>query len=422
MPGFRQLARNRDFTLLWTGQTVSALGTTISIFSFPLVGFALSGSTLVAASAEALYSLGMVATLLPAGAMADRVDQKRLMQVSSGLGAALFGSLVVAGASGALTVPHLLVVALGCGVVGGVFAPAEAAALPRVVPAEDLPTALSQNQARDGIASLLGGPVGGALYAVGRWAPFGADAASYLLCWVLVRRLRTPLGPASTGPVRLRTQIAEGVRTTWAVPFFRVVLLWAPLVNLTLNAIAFLTVLRLIRAGQPPVAIGLVEAAFGVSALVGSVAAPWLIARVPTGLFSVAIGWSFVPLSVPLALWTSPAVVAAVLVLGFFFVPSGNAGLGAYRVAITPPELLGRVQSAMQFVSRLTMPLSSVLAGALLTALGGRDAMLTLGALTGLVALIPTLSASVRAVPRPADWPQGGADRSVTVTVAKVSP
>lgn len=406
MPGFRQLARNRDFTLLWTGQTLSSLGTTVSIFSFPLVGYALTGSTLVAASAEALYSLGMVATLLPAGAFADRVDQKRLMQVSSGLGVVLFGSLALAGALGALAVAHLLLVALGCGVVGGVFLPAEAAALPRVVPAQDLPTALSQNQARDGIASLLGGPLGGALYALARWVPFGADAASYLLCWVLVGRLRTPLGPVSTGPVRLRAQISEGVRTTWSVPFFRVLLVWAPLVNLTLNAVAFLTVLRLIRAGQPPVAIGLVEAAFGASAVLGSLAAPWLIARVPTGLFSVAIGWSFVPLSLPLALWPSPGVAATVLVLGFFFVPAGNAGLGAYRVAITPPELLGRVQSAMQFVSRLTMPLSSVLAGALLTTLGGRDAMLTLGALTGLVALIPTLSASVRSVPRPADWPR----------------
>jgi hypothetical protein len=200
--------------------------------------------------------------------------------------------------------------------------------------------------------------------------------------------------------------IGAGVQATWRVPFFRVLLLWAPLVNLTLNAVAFLTVLRLIRAGQPPVVIGLVEAAFGLSALVGSFAAPWLIERVPTGMFSVAIGWSFVPMAVPLALWPSPAVVATVLVLGFFFVPAGNAGLGAYRVAITPPELLGRVQSAMQFVSRLTMPLSSVLAGALLTALGGRDAMLTLGALTALVALIPTLSRTVRSVPRPAEWPR----------------
>lgn len=404
MPGFRDLARNRDFTLLWTGQTISGLGTTISLFSFPLVGYALSGSTLVAAAAEALFSLGMIAALLPAGALADRVNQRTMMRASSALGALLFGSLAVAGMLQALTVPHLLVVALGCGVVGGIFTPAEAAAIPRVVAPADLPTAMSQNQAREAIASLLGGPIGGALFAVARWLPFAADAISYAACWILVGGLRTPLGPVSTRRGRMWADISEGLRTTWTVPLFRILLIWAPLVNLTLNAVVFLTILRLIRAGEPPVAIGLVEAGIGVSALVGSVAAPWLIERVPTGMFSVAIGWSFVPLSLPLAMWNHPAVAVAALGIGFFFVPAGNAGVGAYRVAMTPPELLGRVQSAMQFVSRLTMPLSPVLAGALITTMGGRDAMLVLGALTGAVALIPTLSRAVRAVPRPAAW------------------
>jgi MFS family permease len=404
MPGFRELSRNRDFTLLWTGQTISGLGTTISLFSFPLVGYALSGSTLVAAAAEALFSLGMVATLLPAGAIADRVNQRTMMRASSALGAALFSSLAVAGVLHVLTVPHLLVVALGCGVVGGIFTPAEAAAVPRVVAPPDLPTAMSQNQAREAIASLLGGPVGGALFAIARWLPFAADAVSYAACWLLVGRLRTPLDPVSSERTRLRADIAEGLRTTWRVPLFRVLLVWAPLVNLTLNAVVFLTILRLIRAGESSVTIGLVEAGIGVSALTGSVAAPWLIERVPTGMFSVAIGWSFVPLSIPLAMWNRPVIAVLALGVGFFFIPAGNAGVGAYRVAMTPPELLGRVQSAMQFVSRLTMPLSSVLAGALITTMGGRDAMLILGALTGLVALIPTLSRAVRSVPRPAAW------------------
>jgi MFS family permease len=106
----------------------------------------------------------------------------------------------------------------------------------------------------------------------------------------------------------------------------------------------------------------------------------------------------------PMAFWSTPLVIAAALGVILLLNPAGNAGSSSYRMAITPPELIGRVQSAMQFTSMVTMPLAPVLAGALLGWLGGRDAMIALTVLTALVALIPTLARSVRSVPRPSEW------------------
>jgi hypothetical protein len=74
-------------------------------------------------------------------------------------------------------------------------------------------------------------------------------------------------------------------------------------------------------------------------------------------------------------------------------------------MSITPPELVGRVQSVGQFLGWSTLPLAPVLGGALLAALGGPTAMAVLTVLCALVAFIPTLSRTVRSVPRPADWP-----------------
>ena len=71
---------------------------------------------------------------------------------------------------------------------------------------------------------------------------------------------------------------------------------------------------------------------------------------------------------------------------------------------MTPEHLQGRIQSTSQFVSMSVMPLAPVLAGALLAWVGGGVAMGVLGFLTMAVALIPTLSAAVRSVPRPAVW------------------
>jgi predicted MFS family arabinose efflux permease len=406
MASYRSLSRNHDFTVLWVGQTVSELGSRMSMFVFPLLAYQLTHSAFIAAAVESCHLLGTALTLLPAGVLADRVDRLRLMRLASGSGVLLYGSLVAAALLGMLSIPQLLVVAFLTGVGAGVFAPSEISALRAVVPDEDLPTALSQNQARQHVASLLGGPVGGALYGVTRWLPFAADAVSFAVSYVLLGRIRADLSaPRVDGPrKRPRQELLDGLRFIRNRPFFRVLLVWAALANLAVNALFFVAILRLIQGGFHPVHIGLVETAAGVCGILGALAAPWVIDRFATGWLTVAVAWSFVPLVLPMVFWNSPAVVAAALGLGLFLNPAGNAGIGAYRIAVTPAELQGRIQSTSQFVSMSTMPLSPILAGALLTGLGGAPAIAVLGGLTAAVALIPTLSRSVRSVPRPAVW------------------
>ncbi|HEY6933307.1 MAG TPA: MFS transporter [Marmoricola sp.] len=406
MTSFRTLARNRDFTVLWVGQTISELGSRVSLFVFPLLAWQLTHSTLAAAAVEALHLLGLCGALLPAGVLADRTDRRRLMRLASGSGLALYTSLAVAGAVGQLTVAHLAAVALLTGVGAGTFSPAETSAVRSVVPDEQLATALSQVQARQHVAGLVGGPLGGLLYAATRWLPFAADAVSYAVAWLLLGRIRTDLSPAPPEQParRARDEIREGLAFTFTRPFFRTLVLWAALVNLTVNALFFVAVLRLVRAGFHPAEIGLVETAAGTAGILGALAAPRIIDRVATGRLTVLVAWSFVPLLVPMVLWNHPAVVAASLAAGLFLNPAGNAGIGAYRVALTPEHLQGRVASASQFLSMSVMPLAPVLGGALMTAVGGAAAVAVLGVLTALAALIVTASRTVRSVPRPAVW------------------
>ncbi len=406
MTGYRSLARNHDFTVLWVGQTISELGTRVSLFVFPLVGYALTGSTLVAALAEAVHLLGLVLTLLPAGVLADRVHRRRLLRLASGSGALLYGSLAAAALLGALTLPHLLVVALLTGAGVGLFSPTEVAALRAVVSTEELPTALSQNQARQHAASLVGGPLGGALYGVARWLPFTFDAVSQALAWLLLGRIRTDLAAPPRGDARPRPlhDVAEGMRFIWRSPFFRTLTAWAALTNLTVNALLFAAVLHLVEQGYAAWQIGLVETVSGVCGLVGAALAPWVVERVATGWLAVAVAWSFVPLVVPMALWTSPAVVAAAFGIGVLLNPVGNTGIASYRLAVTPPDLVARVQATSQFVSMSAMPLAPVLAGGLLALAGGPLTLGLIGAVIALGALVPTLSPSIRAVPRPDQW------------------
>jgi predicted MFS family arabinose efflux permease len=414
MADIRELRRNHDFTILWVGQTVSELGTRVSMFVFPLVTYAVTGSALLAGLAGGLDLLGMALALLPGGLLADRVHRGRLMRAASGAGVLLYASLVVAGVAGQLTVPHLFAVALLTGVCAGVFAPTEMSAVRAVVPTEQLPLALSQQQARQHVANLVGGPLGGALYSLTRWVPFLFDAATFAVSWVLLGRIRTDLSPAprSSAPRRARTDLVEGIRFAWDRPLFRTLMVWGMCSNLVTNALFTAATIRLFQAGFAPWSIGLVETAAGVCGVLGAVVAPRIIERTPTGRLTVLVAWSFVPLLVPLVFWNNPAVVMVALSTGIFLNPAGNAGMGSYKMSVTPPELIGRVQSTGQFLSWSTMPLAPVLGGGLLAAFGGPTTMVVLIVLCALVAVIPTLSRSVRSVPRPAEWDRLGAGPS----------
>jgi MFS family permease len=376
------------------------------MFVFPLVAYALSGSALWAAVVEAAFLLGMCGALLPAGVLADRVDRRLLMRAASGAGVVLYASLAAATAWDVLTIPHLAVVALLTGIASGIAAPAEISAIRSVVSPDELSTALSQSQARQHIAALVGGPLGGVLLAITRWLPFAFDAVSFAVYWVVLGRLRTDLAaPRREGPPRKpHHDVVEGIRFILGWPYFRATAAYGALANLLVNAMFFVAILRMVQDGVSPAVIGIVSTAAGLGGILGALAAPWIIERTPTGLLVVTAAWIFVPLAVPMVLWSQPAVVAAAIFVGLLLNPAGNAGSGTYRIAHTPAHLQGRAQSASQFLSMSVIWVAPLLGGALLASIGGSAAIAVIGALVAVSALIPTLTRSVRSVPRPAVW------------------
>src|SRR5437763_11176504 len=170
---------NRDYMLLWSGQMVSNVGTQVSTLAFPLLILALTGSPAQAGFAGALRALPYVIFSLPAGALIDRWDRKRIMILCDSGRALSMASIPLALAIGQLTVLQLFIVSAIEGTLFVFFNIAEAACLPRVVAKEQLPAATAQNMATDGINALIGPPLGGALYALGSMLPFLADAISY---------------------------------------------------------------------------------------------------------------------------------------------------------------------------------------------------------------------------------------------------
>lgn len=425
-PG-RSLWRNRDYIALLCGQTVSGVGLSMSMFVFPLVVLALTGSTVAAGLAGMVVGLAEWIFTLPAGALVDRWHRKKVMTVSEGVRALLFGSLAVAGLLGRLTLAHLLVVAFAGTAAGVFFAPAETAALPRVVNPTQLPTAMANNQARAAIAGMVGSPLGGALLQVSRVFPFVVTAITYTASWVSLlfvhADLRAPeRPPGQAGRMHMIRDIREGLEFVWGHAFTRVVLIMAMLVNLAATGLLLVVNLHLYQIGTAPAAIGAIDTAAGVAAVIGSMLAGWAMRRFRLGTIVVTVFWLWALVCVPIPLTDSVVVIGALVGLGMLVNPIGNAALMAYRVAVTPDRLQGRSMSALMFLAMAITPLAPVLGGWMLAHLNHYVAMYAFVALLVIAAVLVTLSRAVRSVPSAAEWPTAESAQSAGQSDLRADP
>src|SRR5437588_9471278 len=135
------LWRNRDYLLLIGGQGVSAIGSQISLVAFPLLIFALTHSPAQTGLVTSIRSLPYALFTLPAGALVDRWDRKRLMILCDSGRAIALGSIPVALLLGHLSYAQLYLVSLIEGTLFVFFTLAQSASFPRVVAPEQLPEA-----------------------------------------------------------------------------------------------------------------------------------------------------------------------------------------------------------------------------------------------------------------------------------------
>ena len=394
------LWRNRDFTLLWTSQVASSVGTRITSVAFPLLVLTLTGSPTQAGVVAFAQTLPFLLVYLPGGAWIDRWDRRRTM-VLCDLGRALaLGSVVataVVGGISAVTLPQLAAVAFVEGCLFVLFDLAEGAALPRLVDAEQVPAAVAYNQARTQGADLVGLPLGGILFATAPVLPFAVDAVTYLVSGGAVASIRSRLqGERAPQTTRLRTEIAHGLRFVRRSRFLRETVALVAAMNLVFNALFLALIVRAKDLGASATAVGLLLGSAGLAAIVGSVVAPWVHRRMPGRLVLVSIACLWAVLLPALALLPSPTWLAVAWAAAGLLGPVFNVVLTAHVYAITPDELLGRVRSTTKLVAWGAIPVGSLLGGVLTEALGAGPALAVVAAGMLPVAIATSLSPGMR--------------------------
>ena len=395
------LRRNRDFNLLWSGQVVSDLGGRVSGIALPLLVLALTGSPAKLGIVAATESLPLLVLTVPAGALVDRRDRKRVMIVADAARCLAMASIVVAIAWHALTFTQIVVASIVEGAGYVFFGVAERSALPRVVHADQLPAAMARNQAREYTALLAGQPLGGVLFGLGRVVPFVFDAASYFVSIVTLSLIRTSFRrerePAEGS--RLSAEIGEGLRWFWRQPFIRTTSLLVTGSDFVLNALYIVVIVLARQRGASSALIGLMFLFVGVGGLLGSFVAERLAARLRMRTIVVATQTT-VAILVPLLVVVPGRITPGVLYGAMFFLhPTWNASVGAYRLRAAPDRLQGRVGSIATILSLGPVPLAALLAGFLLEDLGSTPTVLVLAVVTAVVAAAAVVSPSVRRGP-----------------------
>jgi MFS family permease len=375
------LWRNRNWRLLWIGQSVSAVGdmvfymtvllwiATIIAYRQPWAPAAASGA-LIATAAPVLI-VGPIA-----GVYVDRWNRRTTMLVADAARFALIASLLIL-PSLRHTIPVIVqlsvlyIVLAVCSIFAQFFDPSRLALLGEVVPPKDQPKASAQLQAAFSTAQIIGPPVAAPLLInLGvQWALL-LNALSFVVSFACVRAIKTPGTPAiataDSAPAGFMADLRDGLRFfsgNRILVILGVGIVLAMLGNGAVNSLAVFFIPHNLH--EPAKWLGTVIGSAGAGSVVGALSTAAIVRRVrPSRLFPIALivcGVALIAFSRTTSL--PPAIAFAVLLglgAGVTF-----SSVSPIVLSVTPSNLLGRVSAMLTPVEQLAQIVSMVLAGAL---------------------------------------------------------
>jgi len=392
---------------LWTGQTISLFGSTITREAIPFTAILVLGATpfqmglLGAAGLAPLLVVGLFA-----GVWVDRVRRRPLMLATDLLRALLLLSIPLAYALGTLSIAQLYVVMALAGVLTVLFDVAYESLLPQLVDREQLVEGNSKLGVSAALAEIAGPSAGGALVQlISGPLTLLLDALSFLFSAFMLLRIRAveppPERPAERPPV-LR-DVRDGLHAVFSHPLLRAMAVGAALRNFFgwfFGAIYGLYALQAL--GNSPLLVGITVACGGIGALAGALLTERLTRRLGVGwtivggvCLSTAMG-PFIWLAGGLPLLALPLLMAVQIVGDGASTAAGINEL-SLRQRVAPERLLGRVNASMQVLGNGIGTLGLLTGGALAELIGLR-ATVAVAVLGGFVACVYLLCSPLRHV------------------------
>lgn len=384
---------DRRLTWLLSSSTLSNLGDGIGKVAFPLLAATLTRDPVLIAGLSATQFLPWLLFALLTGAMLDRVDRRTAMIVANLTRAAVVGGVAVLIQFDSISIWLVYLAALLIGTAETVADSAANVLIPSVVDRGGLERANSKLQSVEIVGqTFLGGPIGSLTFVVFAAFPFLLNSVGFAVSAALLVGLVGSYRPQRADPaddqpvLRLRAQLADGLRWVRRSPVVLRLVIIASLVSLTTEmAQAQLVLYALEDLRLDEAAFGLFAFVGGAGGLLGAGVAPRLVrlsgrrAVLATGL--ALSGLSFLGMGL-----TDRPLLSAVL-FGLFAagVVAVNVVLGTVRHAIVPGELLGRVLGVWRTLVWGAIPVGALLGGVLTQLLGSPSSTFALSGVLQLV-------------------------------------
>lgn len=311
--------REPVFRALWTASLASNVGTWMHDASAAWLMTTLDPSPLMVSLMQTATSLPFFLLALPAGALADIVDRRRLLLVTQAwmvCAATALGACTLLQVTGPWT---LLGLTLALGLGAALNAPAWQATTPELVPAEQLPAAVALTGISVNVARAVGPALGGLLVAaLGTGWVFLLNAVSFLgVVAVLVRWRREVNVTSRLPPEDVPGAMRAGLRyVRHSAPFRGVLIRTAAFVMPAAALWALLPLLARTGLGLSAIGYGSLLGCLGMGAIIGALGLSRVRAQVSSDRLVVIATIAFAAVSAGLAVASSPVIAGAILILG----------------------------------------------------------------------------------------------------------
>lgn len=383
---------------LWGASGLSNLADGTLKVALPLVAIQFTQSPSLIAGLAFALTLPWLLFALPAGALADRFDRRRIMLGANVLRSVLLGLLVAAVVVDLASIWVLYIVALGIGIAETLYDTSAQSILPQIVERKQLSRANGRLYAAEVTANqFIGPPLGGFLAAAGAAAAFATPAGLWLCALGVLLLVKGNFRIIRDEPTTMRVDIAEGLRFLWRHRLLRTMAVMTGGFNFASNAAFAVLVLFAVgptsEMGLSEVGFGLLLTATAAGSLVGSFISEWIEQRLGRSRSLILAILAGALLIGSPALTSNPYLLGLAFFVGGLSLVLANVIMVSLRQRITPDRLLGRINSGYRLVAWGTMPLGAAAGGLLAEWFGLQIMYGIMGLLVlGLLGLMPILT------------------------------
>jgi len=359
----------RTFFIIWIGQVVSMLGSSMTGFALGVWIFDQTGQATPFALVILSSTIPRILLLPVAGSIADRWNRKALMIIADTAAAVTTLVIFLLVTSGQIQIWHIYLLAAIGSSFGAFQEPAYSASIVMLVPKKSLSRANGLIQLGQALEMVLSPLLAGLLFvAIGLRGIIMIDFITYFFALIALLIVRIPQPAAFEKEEGSKGKLWEDIRFGWQYLIARSglfsLLVYFSMVNFLLNFAAVLMG-PLILSRHSPAVFGSIQTVWGVGMLVGSlVMSSW---KGPKRRVPVLIGFiALTSLGLAVAgLRPSPLVIAGGMFFAMVFIPLASGMSQTIFQTKVAPEVQGRVFSMRAMISRAMMPLAFLLSGPL---------------------------------------------------------